>query len=66
MHRHRHRREVLARDHPQPDRLLRREGFEQERRLDQPDHQLRQRHERLRGSVPGEQPLPDFIQEPIS
>jgi hypothetical protein len=33
--------------------MLRREGSQQERRLGQPDHQLRQRHERLRRAVPG-------------
>jgi hypothetical protein len=40
-------------DHPEPDRLLRREGAQQVGRLVQPVHQLRQRAQRLRRSLPG-------------
>ncbi len=41
VHRHKHRREVFARNHSQQNDLLLGESSQQKRRLDQSDHQLR-------------------------
>ena len=54
VHRHKHRREVFARNHSQPNDLLLGESSQQKRRLDQSDDQLRQCLERLRSTLSGE------------